>query len=75
MVKSNQLIDRDIVFCEGEVGNRLYIMIHGEVKMEFCKLPGSKNSFGEIALVGNNPRAVIVTTYDSYTNMSYILLL
>ena len=75
MVKSNQLKDRDVVFCEGEVGNRLYIMIHGEVKMESYKLPGSRNSFGEIALVSNNPCAVIVTTYDSYTNMPYILLL
>lgn len=61
----------ELIIQEGEVGDSMYLIIEGEVMVhrltqELTRL-GEKESFGEMALLDNEPRSATVTAVSDVT--------
>ena len=61
----------ELIIQEGEMGDSLYLIIDGQVSVhresqELTKL-GEKESFGEMAILDNEPRSASVTAAEDVT--------
>lgn len=61
----------EILFCEGEVGDRLYVVVEGEIDISVEGKPVSRlekgTILGEMALVDDSPRSATATAYTDAT--------
>ncbi len=61
----------ELIIQEGDVGNSMYLIVDGQVMVhrlaqELTRL-GEKESFGEMALLDNEPRSATVTAVSDVT--------